>query len=218
MAERMLSKDWLVPVVDHVTAEAVRKLQKKVLELDRKINGAEPNEAVRDGEEGAVQVAPNRWKCPGEEMLPDVPLYDENGNPRRLYFVLRGKFNPKKNDFFRGFVSRDEYVKEQAGAWNFVGNSSTKPGKLCDWILKHQPDVDRQNKTFYNPEEVFSKKWYSIVHPDGNWWVVSTPLEIEEIKEDRPEMKRCQALAHNSYKAAREHVIKQANDEPFRYM
>ena len=101
---------------------------------------------------------------------------------------------------------------KQAGTWKFVGNSSNAE-KLTKWVLDNVDEVNKETSTWFNDEGVFSKKWYTILHPDGTHWIVATPGEAATIKSERPELKTIQPKVHATYKDAWTYVL--ANKDIF---
>ena len=75
-----------------------------------------------------------------------------------------------------------EYAIKQGGTWKFVGNSSSYPAKLTKWIIDNMDKVNKENTTSFNEQGVFSKQWYTLIHPDGTYWIVATPEQVAIIK------------------------------------
>ena len=97
----------------------------------------------------------------------------------RYYYVLHGKYDHKTTSFFRGYVAdHQEYEQQQSGTWKFIGNSSRDCEKLTKWIIQNQDIVDKENKTFHNPDcsvrngtvLSVSRNQYGL----GRIWFVST--------------------------------------------
>ena len=123
------------------------------------------------------------------------------------YYVMRGPYGAKTKTFFSGYVkTAEEYAKKQAGTWKFVGNSLTDAKKLTEWILHNEEKVNKETSSWFNERGEFSKKWYTILHPDGTYWILATPQEAAAIKAEQLELKTAQPKAHSSYKDAADYV------------
>ena len=178
---------------------AVRMMQMKVRHLDEEMAGEYDH--PMDTEE---DIACNeRGPTPTVATAATVARKEET----RYYYVMRGPYNAKTKAFFSGYVkTAEEYAKKQAGTWKFVGNLSTDAKKLMEWILHNEDKVNKETASWFNERGEFSKKWYTILHPDGMYWIVASPQEAAAIKAERPELKTAQPKAHSSYKDAADYV------------
>ena len=99
---------------------------------------------------------------------PRLPSYKAK-KPRKTdegpsyYYMLRGKYDHEESTFFRGYIDRKQCEGQQDGTWKFVGNSSHDCEKLTKWIIQNQDILNKENKTFHNPDGLFSQKWYSVM-------------------------------------------------------
>ena len=119
----------------------------------------------------------------------------------RYYYVMRGPYDKESKTFFSGYVkTAEEYALKQAGTWKFIGNSSSNPEKLTKWIIDHQDEINEETASWFSETGQFSKRWYSLIHPDGTFWVVATPEDIARIKAGRPELRTVQSKVHSSFK------------------
>ena len=190
--DRVATNNWLVNVSENGSiVEAIKGLQKKMKQVasaiddeDNESLGEKPQASVargvkREGEQVAYRYIPAKERVYDNS---DVER-DEQGNPIRWYFVLRGKFNVRTNTFFNGYVQQDEY-RSQQGCWKFVGLSSVHLKKLMLWITEESERVREQNATFYNEQGKFSKQWYTIKDDHtGKAWIVATLEEANLLTE-----------------------------------
>ena len=220
---KMITKDWMIDIkTDEDVPIAIRKMQKKVKELEDMMNSKkearnsdvkmevdddaiEPDEVPSNPVQHPKKVG-KRYQAEGEELVPDVAMHDEKGEPKKYHCVLRGKFDLEKNDFFRGHVDRQQYMQQQSETWKFVGNSSSKGCKLLEWIQRMQPGVDQENKTFYNTNGKFSKKWCTIFNYDGACYALATCMEVEQVYNKWPAVRRNPLLSHSNFKDAYEYI------------
>ena len=198
---RLTTRQWLMPVEGNGELErAVRMLQRKVLQLDEEVSG--DFDHLLDTEEELNQDAP-ATAAPSVAQASTAKKKEEV----RYYYVLRGKYDEEGDAFFRGYVTKAKYQEQQSGTWKFKGNSSHDCEKLTKWIMDNQDAVDQENKTFRNPDGLFSRKWYSIIDRKGAAWIRPTMVNINELQADFPGLSIAQPKVHDSYSAAKAYVI-----------
>ena len=69
-------------------------------------------------------------------------------------------------------------------------------------ILDNNDKVNKETSRWFNEQGEFSKKWYTLIHLDGSYWILATPKEVATIKASQPELKRIQPKVHATYKDA----------------
>ena len=188
---RLTTRQWLMPVEGNGQLErAVRMLQRKVQQLDEEVSG--DFDHLLDTEDEVNQDAPP------PAQASKVPAKKKEV---RYYYVMRGPYDKESKTFFSGYVkTAEEYAVKQAGTWKFVGNSSSNPEKLTKWIIDHQDEINEETASWFSETGEFSKRWYSLIHPDGTFWVVAMPEDIAKIKAGRPELRTVQSKVHTSFK------------------
>ena len=175
---------------------AVRMLQRKVLQLDEEVSG--DFDHLLDTEEELNQDAPPAAAAAAAAQASRVPVKKKEV---RYYYVMRGPYDKESKTFFSGYVkTAEEYALKQAGTWKFIGNLSSNPEKLTKWIIDHQDEINEETASWFSETGEFSKRWYSLIHPDGTFWVVAMPEDIAKIKAGRPELRTVQSKVHSSFK------------------
>ena len=205
---RLTTCQWMFPVEGNGELKrAIRMLQKKMRQLDEEIIG--------DCNHPLDTVEEMTSKAPATATAPMTPATAKKEEVQ-YYYVMRGPYDKETKTFFSGYVKMaEEYVIKQASTWKFVGNSSLDAEKLTKWILENMDKVNKETLTWFNKEGEFSRKWYTLIHPDGSYWIVATPEEVDTVKASRPKLKKVQPKVHASCKGAVRYV--QTNADIFCY-
>ena len=209
---KLSASQWMLPVQgDGEIQRAIRMMQKKVFQMEQELfETSIEDEQLGDGIDYDPDVNVfGRTKTTDHRPAAAVRKQPEWKKPEevRYYYVLRGKYDDEGDVFFRGYVTKAKYQEQQSGTWKFKGNSSHDCEKLTKWIMDNQDAVDQENKTFRNPDGLFSRKWYSIMDRKGAAWIRPTMVNISELKEEFPELSIAQPKVHDSYSAAKAYVI-----------
>ncbi|MEM7375776.1 MAG: hypothetical protein AAF587_44705 [Bacteroidota bacterium] len=178
MAEELKDNEWIISLQgDDRNTEAIRKLQRKVLALDIMMNG------IIDKKIAAKPVAAAKQASKEEDEKQD-----------RYYYVFRGKYNEQTKDFFKGFVTREEYIQmNQGGISKFAGKSMSDPARLIKYIMEMTPRYEEESKTFFNEEMVYSPNWYVVLDLEAyEWWIVPDYKEADDLFKGHSGMDRKQ--------------------------
>ena len=210
---KLSASQWMLPVEGNgEMARAIRMLQKKVFQMENDLyeTSVEDEEILdRMSSDPNVNVFGNERKSEYKASM-ERKAYQGKAKEEgpRYYYVLRGKYDHKTTSFFRGYVAdHQKYEQQQSGTWKFVGNSSRDCEKLTKWIIQNQDIVDKENKTFHNPDGLFSHKWYSIISIKKSAWIRPNMVCINELKADFPKLAIAQPKVHESYTSARAYVM-----------